>query len=72
MDDLLMGDDAARYAQLSRQRLYQLAANGEVGRKVSGHWVFTRAELDAYKAAPKNKGGRPKALAGPQALLSPA
>ncbi len=64
MEELLMGGEAARYAGLSRQRLYQLASRGEVGRKVSGHWVFTRAELEAYKAAPKHKGGRPKDEAG--------
>jgi hypothetical protein len=71
MEDLLMGDEAARYAGLSRARLYQIAASGEVGRKLSGHWVFTRTELDAYKAAPKNKGGRPKEEAG-QDKTSPA
>ncbi len=71
MEDLLMGDAAARYLGVSRQRLYQLTKEG-IGRKVSSHWVFTRAELDAYKAREKNKGGRPKARSGmptPVALM---
>ena len=72
MEDLLMGDEAARYAGLSRQRLYQIASSGEVGRKLSGHWVFTREELDAYKAAPKSKGGRPKPKATEQQAPSSA
>jgi hypothetical protein len=69
MDELLMGEAAAQHAGLSRQRLYQLAANGDIGRKVSGHWVFTRAELDAYKAREKSKGGRPKSAT---TMASPA
>lgn len=60
MEDLLMGDEAAAYLGLSRQRLYQLAASGIVGRRLGSHWIFTRAELDAYKASDKSKGGRPK------------
>lgn len=59
MEDLLMGEEAARYLGVSRQRLHQLTQEG-LGRKVSGHWIFTRGELDKYRVSEKNKGGRPK------------
>jgi len=59
MDDWLMGEEAAQYVGVSYKRLHQLTKEG-IGRKVSGHWVFTRAELDAYRKSDKNKGGRPK------------
>jgi Helix-turn-helix domain len=59
MDNWLMGEEAAQYLGVSRQRLHQLTQEG-VGRKVSGHWIFTREELDQYRASEKNKGGRPK------------
>lgn len=59
MDDLLMGDQAAQYLGVSRQRLHQLTREG-LGRRMSGHWIFTRKELDQYRVSEKNKGGRPK------------
>lgn len=65
MDDLLMGEQAAQYLGVSRQRLYQLTVEG-FGRKVSGHWLFTREELDRYRASEKNKGGRPKDVVAKQ------
>lgn len=58
MDEMLMGEQAAEYLGVSYQRLHQLTKEG-VGRKLSGHWVFTRAELDRYRNEPKSKGGRP-------------
>ena len=54
-----MGEEAARYLGVSYSRLHQLAREG-VAQKVSGHWIFTREELDQYRASEKNKGGRPK------------
>jgi hypothetical protein len=69
MEDLLMGEQAAQYLGVSYKRLHQLTKEG-IGRKISGHWVFTREELDAYRAAEKNKGGRPKEEAGPLARAS--
>ena len=59
MDDMLMGAEAAQYLGVSRQRLHQLTQEG-LGRKVSGHWIFTRKELDQYRVSEKSKGGRPK------------
>lgn len=59
MEDLLMGDQAAQYLGVSRQRLHQLTREG-LGRRMSGHWIFTRKELDEYRVSEKNKGGRPK------------
>jgi hypothetical protein len=59
MDDLLMGEQAAQYLGVSYKRLHQLTKEG-IGRRLSGHWVFTRTELDQYRASEKNKGGRPK------------
>ena len=54
-----MGEEAARYLGVSYSRLHQLAREG-VGQKVSGHWIFTREELDQYRVSEKSKGGRPK------------
>jgi hypothetical protein len=59
-DDIyLNAQQAAAYTGLSRQRIYQLAEDGSIGRRIAGYWVFTPDELDTYKAIPKNKGGRP-------------
>jgi len=59
-DEQLMG---ARQAQellgISRGRIHQLARRGDIGRKVDGRWLFTRAELEAFKAIPR-RAGRPK------------
>ncbi len=63
-NELLAGQQAADYAGFTRARLYKLAREGRLGRQIAGVWFFTRAEIDAYKAAPKNKGGRPKYEAG--------
>ena len=70
--DLLNAVEAAEYLGVHRQRIYQLADEGKLGRRIAGYWVFTRAELDAYRAAPKSKGGRPKDNAGTLIVVSPA
>jgi hypothetical protein len=57
-NDLLDVQQAVEYSGLTKQRLYQLGE--QVGYKIGSIWVFSRAKLDAYKEAPKNKGGRPK------------
>ncbi len=51
---------------------YKLAREGRLGQQIAGVWFFTRAEIDAYKAGPKNKGGRPKHEAGTLTIASPA
>ncbi len=65
-DDLLSRPAAARYLGISSARLSQLTAAGRLGKQIAGeYWVFTQAELDAYKAnrAERPKGGRPKDVA---------
>ncbi len=69
-EELITGAEAARYLGISRSRINKLAHQGRLGRQIAGRfYVFTRAELDAFKATPKSKGGRPKLAAG---TLSPA
>lgn len=53
---------AAAYLQVGRQRIYELVKAGRIGRQIAQHWVFTHAELDAYRAetAKRPKGGRPR------------
>lgn len=53
---------AAAYLGVSRTRITELTQAGRIGHKVAGrYWVYTKSELDAYRAqAPTNKGGRPK------------
>ena len=71
-EEFLNAQQAAAYLGVHRQRIYQLADEGKIGRKVAGYWVFTRAELDAYEAAPKGPRGRPKGDAGTLEAVSPA
>jgi hypothetical protein len=66
-EDELTTPAAAAYLGMTRQALTIAAERGEIGRKrsVIGRtppyvWVFTRRELDAWKARVKNRGGRPK------------
>lgn len=57
-EDLLDTKQAVEYSGLTKQRLYQLGE--KVGYRIGSGWVFSRSKLDAYKEAPKSKGGRPK------------
>ncbi len=59
-DQYLNAVQAAEYLGVKRQRIYQLADEGLIGRKIAGYLVFTRQELDEYRSQPKDKGGRPK------------
>jgi excisionase family DNA binding protein len=52
-------NQAAEYLGITRQAVHALARRGEVGRQVGRAWVFTQAELDAWLAKPRPKGGRP-------------
>ena len=68
--ELLSTQQAADYLGVTRQAVHALAQRGEVGRQVGRAWVFTQAELDAWRDKPRPHGGRPpKASAG---LLMPA
>ena len=60
--EYLSAIQAAQYLGVNRQRVYELAAAGHLGRRLAGYWVFTRAELDAYRQERtfRPKGGRPK------------
>lgn len=60
LDDMLSGADAATYLGLTRARIYALTRAGKIGRQVGGYWLYTRSELDAWKATRNPKGGRPK------------
>lgn len=61
MDQELTAGEAAAVLGVNRQRINQLARAGRIGRQVAGrYWVFTRVELESFKAQPKPKGGRPK------------
>ncbi len=67
-DEELTAGEAAVILGVNRQRVNELARAGRIGRQVAGrYWVFTRAELEAFKNAPKSKGGRPKEIASPMA-----
>ncbi len=71
-DELLKAVQAAKYLGITRQRVYELAEAGRLGQRIAGYWVFSKAELDAFKAAPKSKGGRPKSGAGTLTRALPA
>ena len=60
-EELITTGEAMRMLGLSRQRINEIASAGRIGRQIAGrYWVFTREEIEAYKAQPKSKGGRPK------------
>jgi excisionase family DNA binding protein len=65
-EDYLNTTEAAAYLTVSKQRIHTLAQQGRLGRKIAGHFVFTRQELDEYRVQPKSKGGRPKQISLPQ------
>ncbi|HSH82146.1 MAG TPA: helix-turn-helix domain-containing protein [Herpetosiphonaceae bacterium] len=72
LDELINAREAAAHMGVTRTRIYALTRAGKIGRKVGGFWLYTRAELDAYKAQRNPQGGRPKAHEGPLRLGSRA
>ena len=72
LSELLTADQAAAYLGVTRQRVYTLAWSGTLGQRVGSTWLFTRHELDGWKAQPKSKGGRPKSNAGTPPVVLPA
>ena len=60
--DELTSGEAAELLGVSRQRVNQLAQDEKLpARHVANrYWVFTRADVEAFKAKAKSKGGRPK------------
>ena len=72
LDELINAHEAAAYMGITRTRVYALARAGKIGWKVGGFWLYTRAELDAYKAQRRPQGGRPKEPAGTPTPVIPA
>ena len=71
--DLLTTTQAAAYLGLTRQAIIALTKRHGLGHRVGSVWLFTRAELDAWRDKPRTKGGRPpKARAGTVAPTIPA
>ncbi len=56
---LLSTTEAAAYLGITRQSMHELAVRNQLGRRVGNAWAFTQAELDAWLAKPRPKGGRP-------------
>ena len=56
--ELMTVTQAAEYLGVTRQAIHLLTKRG-IGRRVGSVWLFTRAELDAYRAMPRTHGGRP-------------
>ena len=74
-EELFSRPEAARYLGITSARLSQLTKAGRLGRQVAGrYWVFTKQELDDFKAARDQhpQGGRPKPAAGQLAPARPA
>jgi len=52
MRELLTTEEAADYLRLSGRKLYELVANGAIPcTKVTGRWLFPKAELDRWLAS---------------------
>lgn len=69
MDELTLAD-AARELGITRQRLQVIAKEGRLGHQVAGrYWVFTRAEIEAFKPNIQGRAGRPKPVAPPISTL---
>ena len=59
-EDLMTSGEAAEYLGVSVRRVNELAETGKIERRrVGTFWLYSRASLDAWKDAPKSKGGRP-------------
>ncbi len=70
-EDLLSAKQAAEFLGVTRARINQLAEEGRLTRReIGGYFLYLRSELEAYKNAPKDKGGRPKEEAGTLARAS--
>ncbi len=69
--DLLTVTQAAEYLGVTRQSVHNMTKQG-YGRRVGSMWLFTREEVDRWKAAPRHAGGRPKPGAGTPSPAIPA
>lgn len=60
-DTLFSASQAAKYLGISRVRINQLANAGKLKREeIGGYYLYRQTELDRWKGAPKDQGGRPK------------
>jgi len=69
--DLLTVTQAADELGVTRQAVHNMTKQG-YGRRVGSMWLFTREEVDRWKAAPRHAGGRPKPEAGTPSPTIPA
>jgi hypothetical protein len=74
--DLLPPGEAAERLGVTRSRLNQIraemhAAGRDFGIPIGGHWFYTAAELDAYRATHNQKGGRPPGSKINAAVMTP-
>ncbi len=60
--DLMTASQAAEYLGVTRQAVHLMTKQG-YGTRVGSVWLFTREELDKWKATPRHAGGRPKSHA---------
>ncbi len=73
-EDLLTVTMAAHYLGVTRQAILALTKRPApgLGRRVGSVWLFTRSELDAYRARPRLHGGRPPGSKIGSAIVTPA
>ncbi|HEY0736057.1 MAG TPA: helix-turn-helix domain-containing protein [Herpetosiphonaceae bacterium] len=59
--ELLSAPQAAEYLGVTRQAINLLTKRPYpgLGKRYGAVWMFTRAELDAWRAKPRPHGGRP-------------
>ena len=61
LEEFMTAGEAMAYLGVSKQRLYELAEIGRIGRQRMGRfWLYNRRDVERYKNEPKSKGGRPK------------
>jgi excisionase family DNA binding protein len=70
-DELMTTTQAADYLGVTRQAVHIMTKQG-YGRRIGSVWLFTRDELERWKATPRHGGGRPKPEAGQPSPTSPA
>ncbi len=66
LEGWLTASEAAEYLDVSRSTInnltkqYDPVAGKNYGTRRGALWLFSREELDRWKAAPRHAGGRPK------------
>lgn len=58
--DLLTATQAAEYLGMTRQGILRLTKDPpNLGKRYGFVWLFTKAELNAWRDRPRTQGGRP-------------